>query len=268
MLRELNSILTIAFRDFTKLLRDKARIISSFIFPVIFIGALGGSFEANLGNVVNFDFLTFVFTGVFAQTLFQSTTSGVIFLIQDRESDFSQEIFVSPISRYSIILGKILGETMVSYVQILGVLIFGFIIGVQMSVTDVLLLLGSGLAACLLGGAFGVMVLANMGNVRSATQIFPFLIFPQFFLSGVFTPIKALTWDSSSLINQVLFVLSRIAPMTYAVDFIRGIFYLGKPDYDAVVLYHPLVNLIIISLMFLIMLAVGTFLFVRSERNR
>jgi len=268
MVREFNAILTIAFRDFIKLLRDKPRIISSFIFPLIFIGALGGSFEASFGGKVDFNFLTFVFTGVFAQTLFQSTTSGVIFLIQDRENDFSQEIFVSPISRYSIILGKILGETLVSYVQILTVLIFGFIVGVPMTIPDVIILLTAGLAACLLGGAFGVMVLANMGNIRSATQIFPFLIFPQFFLAGIFNPIKDITWSSPIITNKILFVLSRIAPMTYVVDFVRGAYYWGKADYDQVVLYHPLVNLTIISILFVVMLSVGTFLFARSERNR
>jgi hypothetical protein len=37
-----------------------------------------------------------------------STAQGVISLIEDRENDFSQEIFVSPISRYAIVFGKIL----------------------------------------------------------------------------------------------------------------------------------------------------------------
>ena len=65
--------------------------------------------QANIGDSAGYDFLVFTFTGVFAQTLFLSATQGVISLVEDRENDFSQEIFVSPISRYSIILGKIVG---------------------------------------------------------------------------------------------------------------------------------------------------------------
>lgn len=259
-MRELNAVLTIAARDFTKLLRDRPRILISLIFPVIFIGALGKGFQSNLGAAAGFDFLTFIFTGVFAQTLFQSTASGIISLVQDRENDFSQEIFVSPISRYTIIIGKIIGETLVSYIQVIGVIIIGLILGVHISPVQLLGLIIAGLVGCMLGGAFGTLVLANLGNQRSANQVFPFLMFPQFFLGGVFTPIKNLP--------PILWGLSRISPMTYAVDFVRSVFYVGSKEYERVVLYGPVIDLLIISAMFVVMLSIGTFLFVRNERNR
>lgn len=258
--REFNAILTIAFRDLTKLLRDRPRLLASLIFPLIFIGVLGGGLQASLGKVADFHLLTFTFVGVFAQTLFQSTASGITFLIQDRESDFSQEIFVSPISRYTIIFGKILGETLVSYAQVIGVVIFGLIFGVHLSFNQFLLMMLTGLISSLLGGSFGTLILANMGNIRSAQQVFPFFIFPQIFLAGVFNPIKDLP--------PLLMVLSRISPMTYAVDFVRGIFYWGTPDYDKVVLYHPVVDLTIIAILFTVMLTAGTILFARNEKNR
>ncbi len=259
-MRNLNAILTIAARDFTKLLRDKPRIAVSLIFPIVFIGAFGGSMQANLGSKVGLNLLTFTFTGIFAQVLFQSTATGIISLIQDRESDFSQEIFVSPISRYSIILGKILGETLVSVVQVIGVIIFGFIIGVSLTPTQLLYLIPTGLIAALFGGAFGTIVMANLTDQRLASQFFPFVIFPQFFLAGIFTPIK----NSP----PVLATLSRLMPLTYPVDLVRGVFYQGSPEYDQIVLLPPLVNLIIITIAFFIMLAIGTFMFVKNERNR
>lgn len=263
-MNELNAILTIALRDFTKLLRDRFRLIISFIFPIIFIGALGTSLQSNIGKFISFNYLTFTFTGVFAQTLFQSTASGIISLIQDRESDFSQEMFVSPISRYSIIIGKIFGESLVSLVQAVGVVLFGLFMSlffpISITFTQLLIATPAIFAACLLGGAFGTLVMAALGNQRSANQLFPFVIFPQFFLAGVFNPIKILPLP--------ILILSRLAPMTYAVDFFRGLYYWGRPDYQYVVLYHPLVNLIIISIMFIVMISIGTFLFVRNERNR
>ena len=48
---------------------------------------------------------------------FNRQRMGVVSLIEDRENDFSQEIFVSPISRYSIIIGKMGGESMVAIAQ-------------------------------------------------------------------------------------------------------------------------------------------------------
>lgn len=261
---EINAVLTIALRDFTKLIRDRFRLIISFIFPIIFIGALGTSLQANIGSFIAFNYLTFTFTGVLAQTLFSSTASGIISLIQDRENDFSQEMFVSPISRYSIIIGKILGETMVALVQAVGVILFALFMSIffpiDISLTQLIISLPAIFVACMFGGAFGVLVLAALGSQRSANQLFPFVIFPQFFLAGVFNPIKELPLP--------IWILSRIAPMTYAVDFFRGLYYWGHPDYDAVVLYPPIVDFAIISTMFLIMITVGTYLFVRNERNR
>lgn len=258
--RELNAMFTIAFRDFSKLIRDRFRLISSLIFPLIFIGVLGKGQQSALGTNITYNLLTFTFIGVYAQTLFQSTASGISFLIQDRESDFSQEIFVSPISRYTIILGKILGETLVSYVQVIGVILFGVLFGAEVTLLQILAIIPAGLIAALFGGAFGMLILANMNNIRSAQQIFPFVIFPQIFLAGIFFPITTL--------DPVMKGLAMIAPMTYAVDFVRGIFYWGKPEYYQVVLFSPLTNLLIIGVLFFLMITIGTYMFVKNERNR
>ena len=180
-MRELNAVLTIAYRDVAKFTRDRTRLVASLIFPVIFVAVLGGSLQANIGNSAGYNFLVFTFTGVFAQTLFLSATQGVISLVEDRENDFSQEIFVSPISRYSIILGKIVGESIVALVQGVVVVLFGLVIGVPLSLAQIAGLLPVAVAACLLGGAFGVFVLGNINSQRAANQIFPFIIFPQFF---------------------------------------------------------------------------------------
>jgi len=40
-MREVYAILTIAYRDLLKLLRDPARLISSLVFPLLFIAILG-----------------------------------------------------------------------------------------------------------------------------------------------------------------------------------------------------------------------------------
>lgn len=260
MRKELNAIATVAFRDLTKLLRDRPRILAGFIFPFLFIGILGESFHASVGRGLGFDFLTFVFTGVFAQSLFQSTAAGVISLVQDRENDFSQELFVAPVSRYSIILGKILGETLVAYTPGIGVILFGLALGVPLSALQLALLIPAGLVACLLGGAFGVLVLANVSSQRTVAQVFPFILFPQIFLAGVFNPLHGLPW--------VLSLLSRITPLTYAVDFVRNAYYAGSPDASSVVLHSALTNVIVIAILFACFLFFGTMLFVRKEQQR
>jgi ABC-2 type transport system permease protein len=68
--------------------------------------------------------MTFVFLGVLAQTMFQSTASGIISMIEDRQNNFAQALFITPISRYTLLIGKVLGELGVSVVQGTMVILF------------------------------------------------------------------------------------------------------------------------------------------------
>lgn len=259
-MHELNAVFTIAFRDITKLFRDKTRIFASLIFPIIFIGVLGTSLQSNLGGNLGYNFLTFIFIGVLAQTLFQSTAGGIISLVEDRQNDFAQEMFIAPISRYSILIGKIMGETLVSLVQIVGVLVFAFIIGIPLDVFSLVRLIPFIFIVSLFGGAFGVFVMSFMNDQRAANQIFPFVLFPQFFLAGVFNPIKELPLP--------VLIASRLSPMTYGVDLLRSIYYLGKPEYSKTVLFSPIVDIAVCVGVGLVFLLVGTYIFVKKERDR
>lgn len=259
-MKNYNALFVIAARDLTKLLRDKGRIMASLIFPLVFVGVLGNSLNSNLSSDVGYSFLTFVYLGVIGQNLFQSTASGLISLIEDRENDFSQSMFIAPVSRYVIIVGKIIGESLVAMVQLLGIGLMAFVFRIPFSLQQFLGILAVVPVVTLLGGAFGVLVMANLSNQKQANQIFPFLIFPQFFLSGVFSPIINLPF--------YLLFLSRISPMTYAVDLIRSVYYLGSPVYDKVVINSVSTNLIVVGLMTVTMIVVGTLLFVKNEKNR
>src|SRR5512132_2666355 len=154
-MNELSAVMTLAHRDFVKLLRDRTRIVADFSFPLIFIGILGTSLQAGFGQAAGLNLLNFVFTGVLAQTIWQSTAIGVISLLADREQDFSQEIFVSPISRYSIVFGKIVGESLVAIPQALAIVIFGFVLGVPFTPQTLAGLALASFIIAVYGGAFG-----------------------------------------------------------------------------------------------------------------
>jgi ABC-2 type transport system permease protein len=260
-IRETNAIMTIAYRDILKFTRDPSRLIGTLLLPILFVGLFGEGLQATFGSNFGYNYLTFVFLGVFAQTLFQSASLGIISLIEDRENDFAQEIFISPISRYSLVFGKILGESLVALTQGVVIIAFGAILGMPVEWATLPALLFVALLTCLLGGAFGLILLATMGSQRAANQILPFLIFPQLILAGVFNPLRGLP--------IYLELASIIAPLRYAVDLTRAVYYQGQPAvYNKVVLTSPLLNLLLMTAMFATFLVIGTILFVRSERNK
>jgi ABC-2 type transport system permease protein len=83
---------------------------------------------------------------------------------------------------------------------------------------------------------------------------------PQLFTAGVFAPMNELP--------PILNILSHISPMRYAVDLTRGVFYSGHPDYAHTVAYSPMVNLTVMSVLFVVFLVAGTYTFVKRERDR
>jgi ABC-2 type transport system permease protein len=259
-MRNLNAVITIAYRDVLKFVREPVQMIFSFFFPALFVGILGNSFQQNLGQAAGFNFLTFTFIGVLMQTAFSVTAGTMMTLLEDRENDFTQEIFVAPISRYAIIMGKIVGGTVQIIPQFVIVMIVGLVTGVPLEFGSLMAVAPSLLLVCILGGGFGITLVSVLGNQRGAAQIFPLIIFPLFFLGGVFAPVRELALP--------LDILSRIDPLRYAVDLGRGLFYSGKPEYNLVVLQSPLFNLIVITAMTLLFIIAGTFVFVRSERNK
>jgi ABC-2 type transport system permease protein len=256
----LSAIAVIAHRDFVKLLRDRTRLFSELAFPLVLVLLLGPALQSGFGATAKVDLTAFVFTGVLAQTLWQSATLGLVSLIADREEDFSQEIFVSPVSRYAIVAGKIIGEALVALPTGLGILVVGLLIGVPLSPLVLLALIPVSLLIAVYGGAFGLLILSNLKSQRTATQIFPFLLLPQFFLAGVFNPIHDLPVP--------LAILSAVSPLRYAVELMRNVVYGLQPGVAAPAMTPLPINLVAIGVSFVAFLLIGTALFVRAERNR
>jgi ABC-2 type transport system permease protein len=257
---ELSAVAVIAHRDFVKLLRDRLRLFSELAFPLVLVLLLGPALQSGFGAPGGLDLTSFVFTGVIAQTIWQSAVLGLVSLIADREEDFSQEIFVSPVSRYAIVAGKIVGESLVALPTGLGIVVVGLLIGVPLSPLVLVVLVPVSLVVAIYGGAFGLLILANISSQRTANQIFPFVLLPQFFLAGVFNPIHDLPTP--------LAILSALSPMRYAVELTRNVVYGLQPGVAAPEMTPLPVNVAVIAASFVAFLLAGTVLFVRAERNR
>jgi ABC-2 type transport system permease protein len=257
---ELSGVAAIAQRDVTKLLRDRPRMAVNLAFPVLLIGGLGAVLQPTVGRVTGLNAVTLAFTGVLAASLFQSAAAGMISIVEDRENDFSRELFVTPVSRLTLVGGKVAGETLVALFQ--GICIVGFAVafGVRMSAGQLAALAGPCLACCLLGGGFGLATIAASANQRSAMQIFQFLIIPQYVLGGVLVPLRGTAF--------YLDVAAHLMPMRYVVELTRAAFYAGTPGYDQVISGSPLVDAAVTAALFAVFMAAGSAVFGYRERTR
>jgi ABC-2 type transport system permease protein len=258
--REMNAVFAIAWREVLRAFKSPLSIAFTVIFPILFIGVLGGSIAQNLSGALPYAYLPFMLIGMIANSMYQGTISGVTNLVEERENDFTAELFVAPISRYAVLLGKLIGSGIAALVSLVGIIAMIFIMQIPMDPGDLLRVIALSPVLALAGGALGVFLIGITQDPKAVAIAVPLLIFPQMFLSGALIPVA----DSSGLLG----VLARIIPMTYSIDLARNIFYWGKPEYGAAVLFPWTVDLAVTVGFFLFFTIVGTFLFVRSDRNR
>lgn len=258
--RELNAVLTIMARDITLFFKSPGSIIMSLAMPVVMMGMLGGSLAQNMAGGLGFDYGQFMLVGMLVNMLFMTTTTGVASLVEDRTTDFTQEMMISPISRYSIVIGKIFGSSFGAIIGMAGTLIVGLFMGYTLTIGQWLAILALSPLMCLSAGALAMIVIGLVKSNKIANTAVMLITMPQMFLSGAIIPIS----NSSG----ILFVISRMMPMTYCLDLARAVVYAGTPEYDSVVLFNPAVTLAAIAAITAVCLAIGTFFFARSEKSR
>jgi ABC-2 type transport system permease protein len=258
LFRELNAVVTLAMRDIMLCVKSPVKIIPGIVMPIMFLGMFGGQLSQNMGANQGFDFNVFMLVGMLVQGLFLIMGNGVTSLVEDRRSDFTQEILVSPVSRYSLIVGKIAGAAFASYITFFFTIVVGFCIGARLSVSQFLILLAFSPLICLAAGSLGVICIGFIQKASTAGIVIMMVSMAQTFLSGALIPVNHST--------GLLAALSRALPMTYCVDFMRGVFYQGAAD--APTLHSPFINLVIIVAFTAFFLVAGTAGFVRAEKNR
>jgi ABC-2 type transport system permease protein len=259
-LREANAVLAIAARDITRSLKSVQSLVLSIVFPLIFIGLMGETISQNLGQGLGFNYLQFMLIGMVVNTLYQVTIAGISNLVEDRQNDFTQEIFVAPISRYSIILGKIIGSSFSSLYQLVGVIVIALILRIPFGGWDFVRLMLLSPLICLSGGALGTLLVGFVQDQRTAQIMIPLVMFPQMFLSGALLPVNHST--------GILAFLAHIMPMTYIVDLARAVYYWREPVYNQIVMFSPVLDLSVIVGYFFVFSIIGTVMFARAERHR
>jgi ABC-2 type transport system permease protein len=258
--REINSTVTVMTRDLTVFSKSPGTIILSLAMPLVMMGMIGGNLMQNMADSLGFGFGEFMLVGMLITMMFMITSMGVTSLVDDHETDFNQEMLVAPVSRYSLVIGKIFGSMVGAVISIIGTLIVGAVLGIILPIGKLLWILALSPLMCLSGGALAMILIGLIKNKKTANMAVMMLLMPQMFLSGAIIPINNT--------SGVLMVLSRLMPMTYCLDLARSVVYAGTVEYDAVVMFNPFINFIVLGVLTITCLIIGTFFFSRSEKNR
>ena len=121
---DLKGIYALWYREFKVFQRERSRIVASIVNPVLWLLIIGGG----LGSVLSFggvDYLTFLYPGILVQSLLFSAVFFGVYIVWDKKIDFLKEVLVSPMSRTSIFIGKILGGSTDTLLQSAILLVIG-----------------------------------------------------------------------------------------------------------------------------------------------
>jgi len=253
-LTELRGIYTLWLRELKRFIRDRARVVISFIQPLLWLVVFAAGFGARI-VITGTDYQQFLFPGIIGQTLLFTSMFMGISVIWDKEFGFMKEILVAPISRFSIFLGKMLGDSTAAMIQGVIVFTFGFLLGIPFNpltifiALPVMLLITFGLVS------IGLIIASFMGSLENFGAIQTFINLPLFFLSGALFP------TTGEGIPSWMQLASKLNPLSYGVDALRTV--ILRTDWTPI---QPLyINIAIIGIFDLIMIIIGTWAFGRMK---
>jgi ABC-2 type transport system permease protein len=201
-------------REMIRFGRDRSRIISSLIQPVLFLFVLGTGLSSLL-STGEVDFRTFLFPGVLAMSVLFTAAFAGISIVWDREFGFLREMLVAPVGTTAIMTGKCLGGATVATLQSLVILALAGLVDVPYNLVMMLELVVLLFLMAFMICALGLVLAARVKQIQSAMPLVQLTITPLMFLSGALFPLSNLpAW---------LKVVTTLNPMTYAVESIRSV---------------------------------------------
>ncbi len=211
---DFDGIYMIWLRDLIRHFRDRVRLLSSIVRPILWLLIMGMGLRGSF-NMHGISYAHFIFPGIIAMNLIFAAMQSTISIIWDREFGFLKEILVAPISRTSIVLGKTLSGSTIAFIEGIFVLAFAPFIKINIPWPSLLTLLPLVFLIAFVCTALGIVIAARMTSFEGFGVISNFVIMPMFFLSGALFPLENLP----SWINLIV----RINPLTYGVDLLRRV---------------------------------------------
>ncbi len=223
-------IWVLAHRELLRFVRQPVRLLGSLAQPLLFWLFMGAGFSESFalgGNGMGYR--EFFFPGIVLMLMLFAAIFSTITLIEDRTAGFLQGVLVAPVSRLSIVLGKVTGGTLIALIQALVFLCFAPLAGIPLSagmganLVLLFFLVGVGFTA------MGFTLAWLMDSVAGYHAVMSIVMIPLWLISGALFPIEGTAgW---------LAVAMRCNPVYYAQVLVRKSFYgdlgglLADPDF-------------------------------------
>jgi ABC-2 type transport system permease protein len=245
-------------RELVRFVRQRNRIVGALATPLVFwllIGAgMGRSFQASSPGGDHY--LRYFYPGTLLMILLFTAIFSTISIIEDRREGFLQSVLIAPVSKLAIVLGKVLGGTILAFAQGLIFLLLAPTIGIRLSAANlgvtmlVMLIVGFGLTA------LGFCIAWRMSSTQGFHAIMNLFLMPMWFLSGALFPMSG-AWTGLKWIMY-------LNPLTYGLAALRRALYLDGGGLNAGAI-PPLPVALLVSIAFAVVMLALSVVVVRGR---
>lgn len=254
--------LSLAQREIVRFLRQRSRVIGVLAPPLLFwflIGSgLGDTFRLDASTHAG-NSLEFLFPGTLLLIMLFTAIFSTISVIEDRREGFLQAVLVAPGARSGLVLGKLLGGTVLALIQALPVLIVAILVGMPASVAAFLCTL---LVLFVVGLGFtglGFLMAWRLDSTQGFHALMNLLLLPMWILSGALFPAAgAPAWLRAVML---------INPMSHGLDALRHALAAGSGHIAPGALLPSLARPLGISAAFAFLMLVASLSLVQRSRG-
>lgn len=218
-MKVLESIYIMAYRQIKRFVRARSRIAGTIINNILWLLFFGLGWAYTLRGqqfqvlFKGLDYLAFLLPATFATSIFQASFMGGISVIWDKQFGFLKEVLVAPAPRSLTILGRALGDSIVSLLNGLIMLAFGFALTSKLNPAGLPMALAIGFVMAVGFTSMGIAIASTMRSPEGFQLIVATITMPMTLLSGAMFPLN--------MTPDWMQILALISPLTYAVDLCR-----------------------------------------------
>jgi ABC-2 type transport system permease protein len=221
----LRPALSLCHRELVRFLRQRHRIIGALATPIVFWLLIGGGMQHSFAEpsppagTAAGGYMAYFFPGTILMILLFTAIFSTISIIEDRREGFLQSVLIAPIPRSAIVLGKVLGGTVLAVGQGAVFLLLAPTIGIHFTVFGIAELLLMMVVVSFALTSLGFCIAWPMNSTQGFHAIMNLFLVPMLFLSGAMFP-------AEGAIGPIRWVMM-FNPLTYGLDGMRRALYTG-----------------------------------------
>src|SRR5258706_8368014 len=193
-------------RELIRFWRQKSRVLGVVASPLIVWAVIGFGSGENGPK--------FFFPGTVVLTVMFSAIFSTMSIIEDRREGFLLSMLVSPASRTSLVLGKIMGSATLAWIQGIVILAFAPLAGIALSFGQLAPLAGMVFLISFTLTALGFLIAWKFDSTQGYHAVMNLLLLPMWLLSGAVFSIGR----PSRVIRAIMLV----NPLTYSTALLRA----------------------------------------------